>query len=161
MFFFPRACIPLKNSIVLNIRVEFLLRTVMSTLSRHSSAIKASVFRGLSGRYILSKLAWEFSSLDGISGRIARGHLAELCRNLRFFLTRSQEVVRNGSAVGSEVREGIRDGIHTTRNVYVRMDGRADGRTDGRTDGPTLRRPFRSLKQPVKVSGMRFLRSQI
>lgn len=25
--------------------------------------------------YPLEKLAWEFSSLDGISGRIARGHL--------------------------------------------------------------------------------------
>lgn len=45
--------------------------------------------------------------------------------------------------------------------TYEWTDERMDGWTDGRTDGRTLRRPFRSLKQPVKVSGMRFLRSRI
>lgn len=101
-----------------------------------------------------SQLAWEFFiARRYISGGIARSHARARadtssrevpCRNLRFFLTRSQEVVRNGSAVGSEVREG-----YTTAGYSERTDGR------------TSRRPFRSLKQPVKVSGMRFLRSQI
>jgi len=124
---------------------------------RHtSSAINSNRIPGSSRACLTSssQLAWEFFvARRYISGGIARADTSSRevpCRNLRFFLTRSQEVVRNGS-VGSEVREGYTAGYN----------GRTDGRTNERMDGLTSRRPFRSLKQPVKVSGMRFLRSQI
>jgi len=84
-----------------------------------------------------SQLAWEFFvARRYISGDIARADTSSRevpCRNLRFFLTRSQEVVRNGSAVGSEVREGYTAGW--IQRTYVRTNERTNERTDGRTDG--------------------------
>lgn len=108
-------------------------------------------------------LAWEFSSHDGISlwsrarartpDASSRG---ELCRNLRFFLYsvgRKSYVMAQPLLLRSE--KGIRRGIYT--QTPTRRTARR------RTDLRLLRRPFRGLKQPVKVSGMRarfLLRSQ-
>lgn len=98
---------------------------------RHtSSAINSNRIPGSSGACLASssQLAWEFFvARRYISGGIARADTSSRevpCRNLRFFLTRSQEVVRNGSAVASEVREGYTAGY----------SGRTDGRTDEWTD---------------------------
>jgi len=77
-----------------------------------------------------SQLAWEFFvARRYISGGIARADTSSRevpCRNLRFFLTRSQEVVRNGSAVGSEVREGYTAGYGERTDTNERTDGRMD-----------------------------------
>lgn len=127
------------------------LRTVTCREFSTSSAINATVYRARAEPPCLasSRLAWEFFvARRYISGGISRADTSSReARCVEIF---------DSSLLGRRKSYVMAPPLARRSEKGIRRDT-----ANGRTGERTWRRPFRRLKQSVKVSGMRFLRSQI